>query len=66
MIWTKSWVCFVDKWFVDIDDDETDGSVLYRVTYYEDGDPEDLNGIECRPSIDLLTYVYVRQENKQC
>ena len=37
---------------VDIDEDETDGSILYRVTY-EDGNSEDLNEIECRPTIDL-------------
>ena len=43
---------------VDIDEDETDGSILYRVTY-EDGNSGDLNEIECRPAIDLC------QENKQ-
>ena len=36
----------------EIDEDETDGSVLYRVVY-EDGDWEDLNETECRSAIDL-------------
>ena len=41
---------------VDIDEDETEGSVLCRVTY-EDGYSEDLNETECRPVIDLQLYV---------
>ena len=36
----------------EIDEDETDGSVLYRIVY-EDGDREDLNETECRSAIDL-------------
>ena len=37
---------------MDIDEDEEDGTVLYRVLY-EDGDHEDLNEVECRKAIDL-------------
>ena len=37
---------------VDIDEDEEDGTVLYRVLY-EDGDHEDLNEVECQKAIDL-------------
>ena len=55
-MWTKFW--FWHGQIVDIDEDETDGSVLYRVTY-EGGISEDLNEIECRTVIDLF------QENKQ-
>ena len=32
---------------IDIDSDEDDGSVLYRIQY-EDGDQEDMNEAECR------------------
>ena len=38
----------------EIIENESDGSVLYRVVY-EDGDWEDLNETECRSAINLCT-----------
>ena len=35
---------------IDIDSDEDDGSVLYRIQY-EDGDQEDMNETECRHGV---------------
>ena len=38
---------------VNEDEDESDGSVIYRVLY-EDGDSEDLSEMDCRAAINLL------------